>query len=115
MSKKGVELPVNVLVIIAIAVIVLLGLIVLLSFGTAGANPILISLDKGPACQQYNCGAEKTVGDVLVKRDITGDGKIDSDDSIGELCKSSGSCVDATSETQVQAWCGCQAKPAETA
>lgn len=113
MSKhKGVELPVNVLVIIAIAVIVLLGLIVLLSFGTAGANPILITLDKGPACQQYNCGASTTVDQVLVKRDITGDGKVDSDDTIGALCKSAGSCVDPTSETQVQAWCGCQVKPA---
>lgn len=109
-KQKGVELPVNVLVIIAIAVIVLLGLIVLLSFGTAGANPILIALDKGPACQQYNCGASATADSILVKRDISGDGKVDTDDNLAKLCSSSGSCSAAATEAEVQAWCGCQAK-----
>ncbi len=47
---KGIELPVNVLVIVAIAVIVLIGLIVLLGAGLLGANPIFIELEKANAC-----------------------------------------------------------------
>ena len=55
---KGIELPVNVLVIVAIAVIVLIGLIVLLAAGIGGANPIFIELEKASACNSLRQSAD---------------------------------------------------------
>lgn len=51
---KGIELPINVLVIIAIAVLVLLGLVaIFISASTSGINPIFVLLYKGEACSAW--------------------------------------------------------------
>ncbi len=57
-NLKGVELPVNVLVILAIAVIVLLGLILLYVISTSGPNNFLAEL----AAKNKACGKIKTEG-----------------------------------------------------
>jgi flagellar basal body-associated protein FliL len=57
MAKKGIELPVNVLVIIVIAVMVLIALAALVAMGVVTATPIQIAAEKGGACARYSCGA----------------------------------------------------------
>ncbi len=47
---KGIELPVNVLIIVAIGVIVLIGLVVLLGIGIGGVNPAIVELQSSKAC-----------------------------------------------------------------
>jgi len=47
---KGIELPVNVLILVAIGVIVLIGLVVLLGVGIGGINPAIVELQSAKAC-----------------------------------------------------------------
>jgi hypothetical protein len=53
---KGIELPVNVLVIIVIAVLVLLALGAVLAMGTSALAPIQVLFTRTNACSQYACG-----------------------------------------------------------
>jgi hypothetical protein len=75
---KGIELPVNVMVIIAIAVIVLLGLVALFTFGIRSGVPLQIQLEKGTACTSLvNSGCADTSPDNIdLSIDVTGDGKV---------------------------------------
>ncbi len=61
---KGVELPINVLVVVAIAVIVLLGLVALYTSGFIGSSAgISLTAAKNNACSQLlqrNCGTTNT-------------------------------------------------------
>lgn len=56
---KGIELPINVLIFVAIGVIVLIGLIVLLGIGIGGVSPVIVESEKTIACNTlvntYNC------------------------------------------------------------
>lgn len=77
---KGVELPINILVIVAIAVIVLLGLVALYFTGfgpfsaTAGQEAI-----KNQACTDLNprAGCTDDPSSVWVNYDVNDDGSID--------------------------------------
>ena len=89
-AVKGVELPINILVIVAIAVIVLLGLVALYFIGfnpfstTAGLEGI-----KNKACQALvqtnNCGVSTTT--IQANYDVDGDGAIDiTNDNLLAFC-----------------------------
>lgn len=86
---KGIELPVNVLVIIAIAVLVLLGMIALYTSGILSLQPVEVANLKNSACLQLadkGCLATNTET-TLVPKDITGDGIIDNSDNFQTLCE----------------------------
>lgn len=81
---KGIELPINILVVVAIAVIVLLGLVALffVGFGPFGQQ-IAINAAKNKACANYTTGTPACTKDLTtmpVDFDVSGDGKIDSSD-----------------------------------
>ncbi len=91
---KGVELPVNVLVIISIAVLVMLGLIALYLASTPGGASINIRTATSVACSQLinqgGCDKDKFTtledfSDILVGVDVGGDGDI-SNDNLEILC-----------------------------
>ena len=77
---KGVELPINILVIVAIAVIVLLGLVALYFTGfgpfsaTAGIEAV-----KNQACTELNprAGCTQSTDSIAVGYDVDGDGTVD--------------------------------------
>lgn len=76
---KGIELPVNVLVIIAVAVIVLLGVIALYMSGFIGSTPALnmnVAWNQGCASVVRNCAGTAIGTDIAVNYDVNGDGKI---------------------------------------
>jgi hypothetical protein len=86
---KGIELPVNVLVIIVIAVLVLIALATLVATGVLSMRPVQIQMEKNSACSSIVVGG--CTGDpskVRVNIDITGDGKIDASDTFDKLCSS---------------------------
>lgn len=103
---KGVELPINVLVIVAIAVIVLLGLIALyfLGFGPfselAGRESI-----KNNACVQYNQGGcTKSTKLQSVNYDVDKDGTITpAEDNLYTLATTYYGCTDDTTTTADEA------------
>ena len=88
---KGVELHVNVLVIISIAVLVMLGLIALYVTGIIGAAPLQVQLAKNAACSELiNRGCQVTdPATVLIKNDINGDTTVDENDNLQALCEKS--------------------------
>jgi cytochrome c-type biogenesis protein CcmE len=108
MAKKGIELPVNVMVIIAIAVIVLLGLVALFTFGIRSGVPLQVQLEKGTACTSLvNRGCVETApSDVDVSIDVTDDGKVvKGEDTLQKLCdKYFGTSTDAVKCKRV---CSC--------
>ena len=106
--KKGVELPINILVIVAIAVIVLLGLVALYFVGfnpfstTAGLEGI-----KNKACQELvqtnNCGVDTSI--ITVNYDVDGDGSIILvNDNLETFCAKFYS---RTTEAACKALCSC--------
>jgi len=113
---KGVELPINILVVVAIAVIVLLGLVALYFIGynpfagTAGLEGI-----KNDACRQYvqghNCGQDATnVTGILVSNyDANGDGAIVGGTTFGAWGAGTNCGTTATtSEDNLASICQCQ-------
>ena len=80
---KGIELPVNVLVIIAIAVLVLLGLVALYVASLQGIGPLAVMTAKGSACSELiNRVCETTDPEnIYLGVDITVDGKVDTTDN----------------------------------
>jgi hypothetical protein len=104
---KGVELPINILVIVAIAVIVLLGLVALYFVGfnpfstTAGLEGI-----KNKACQDLvqtnNCGVSTTT--IQVNYDVNGDDVVGSTDTLDLLCSKYYS---RTTEAACKGLCSC--------
>ncbi len=76
---KGIELPINVLVIVALAVIVLLGMIALYMAGTSGPiGSIALGAAKQSGCAKLlnsnNCGVDPDY--IGVNFDVDGDGMI---------------------------------------
>ncbi len=61
---KGIELPVNVLIIVAIGVIVLIGLVGLLGIGIGGVNPVLVQAEIMNDCavlrDSFQCSSSST-------------------------------------------------------
>jgi hypothetical protein len=109
---KGIELPINVLVIIVIAVIVLLGIIAVYFAGwTPFAQSSGVDAVKNAGCRMvvYNCSIEldtilfdgSNIG--LPTYDVNDDGIYDSDDNMEELCRIH---FDAD-PTQCAKLCGC--------
>ena len=115
-NMKGIELPVNVLVIIAIAVLVLLGLIVIFSFAIGGASPIQVMLEKGPACQKYgapnDCAGEGAISPNSITVNIDANHNGEKDDTIFNLCEVDNGCTkeqaETKDETALKKWCGCK-------
>ena len=117
---KGVELPINILVVVAIAIIVLLGLVALYF---VGYNPFasVASLEgiKNDACRQYvqghNCGQDGTVvTDILVTNfDANGDGTISGVATFGAWgvatnCEATRGLAAITSADNLASICQCQ-------
>ncbi len=106
-AVKGVELPINILVIVAIAVIVLLGLVALYFVGfnpfstTAGLEGI-----KNKACQTLvqtnNCGVLTST--IQVNYDVNDDSQVTAADTLDLLCSNFYS---RTSEAACKGLCSC--------
>jgi len=86
---KGLELPVNVLVIVAVAVIVLLGIVGLYFAGfLPGSKQIALVSAKNNACSELinrGCGTTNATS-IYVNYDVNGDGSIDTQDTLLLLC-----------------------------
>jgi hypothetical protein len=103
---KGIELPINVLVIVSIAVIVLLGLVVLyfIGFNPFSGSITLTSL-KNIGCSNftlsYNCGnsAIKTTTGIILPVNTYGIA------TLSDLCTQK---FGAPTESQCRTVCGCQ-------
>src|SRR3972149_6967921 len=96
-NMKGVELPINVLVIVAIAVIVLLGLVALYLAGFSPFSYIAgLEAVKNAACSQLNRGGGCSLdpAQIWVNYDANKDGGIDANetavedntDTLDQLC-----------------------------
>jgi hypothetical protein len=95
---KGVELPINVLVIIVIAVIVLLAIVAVYFAGwTPYASSAGVDAIKNDACRKmsYDCSKDPTTIEIT-NFDVDGDGSsgvdasgapIDTGDNLQELCE----------------------------
>lgn len=113
---KGVELPVNVLVIVAVAVLVLLGLITLFMtvFGGGGAT-ITLGAVKQQACAELlnaaeGCGAADP-GAITVQYDADRSGTVDDSDTLQELCENYYGC-DSDDKACCRRVCACPQIPA---
>jgi len=102
---KGVELPINILVVVAIAVIVLLGLVALYFIGFspfAGATGL--EGIKNEACRQYvqnkNCAGAVTAV-TIPNYDADGDTTID--EGSGWV-----TCADPATQDNLMSLCACQ-------
>ncbi len=111
---KGIELPVNMLVIIAIAVLVLLGLVGMYMAGMLGGGPpMTIQAAKAAACaQMMNEQCNRNPADYHVNYDANGDTKVDSKDNLQLLCNNNLGCgSEATDNAKLvcckQRVCGC--------
>jgi hypothetical protein len=104
--SKAITLPVNILVIVAIAVIVLMGLIAI--YGV-GFNPFSSAINlesmKNVACRKISFSACKiNAADITVNFDANKDGATDNSDTFLELCKNFFGRSDELSCKQL---CGC--------
>lgn len=95
---KGIELPINVLIFVAIGVIVLIGLVVLLGTGVGGISPILVEAEKTSACgvlvNTYKC-SQSTSSITLDNPKKIG---LPEGASLSDLCKKYKSCGSAASQ-----------------
>jgi len=105
MAKKGIELPVNVLVIIVIAVMVLIALAALVAMGVISALPIQIAAAKGGACAQFSCGAVAASNvDVNINLGNSPEGT-PFPRTLAGMCMYDKRCTAGT-DTEVKAYCG---------
>ncbi|MBU5575367.1 MAG: hypothetical protein QXF15_03460 [Candidatus Aenigmatarchaeota archaeon] len=114
---KGIELPINILVIIAMAVIVLLGLSALYMGGFGqGAGGIGLESAKSAACQQLlrsgQCGNAGYPGTIKTPGfDANKDGNLDDKDTLQALCENYYGCSGKTGYDFVECCnkrvCGC--------
>ncbi len=87
---KGVEMPINILVIVIIAIIVLTAMVVIFSgVWSSGSGTIGLETAKSNACQiLITMGCDTDPESVPVNNfDSNGDTKKDSNDNLAELCK----------------------------
>jgi len=114
---KGIELPINILVVIAVAIIVLLGVIALYFSGFMGPAGVISSESaKNAACQRVmrNPAGCVTVdpSTILLDGSIAGvpgfdadnDGDVDADDDLLDLCQNY---FGATTKSDCRKLCGC--------
>ncbi len=111
---KGIELPINILVVIAVAVIVLLGVIALY-FGGFIKPAELINQEaaKSKYCalvmrDPIGCATVSTAGIGVTDFDTNGDGVIDAADTLQALCETYYN-VAAGDEAACRRTCGCAA------
>jgi hypothetical protein len=102
---KGMELPVNVLVIIVIAVIVLIALVALVAMGILTLEPVNAWLAQGRACSLWKCGE---FGQTPAGITVTGVSEVT---NLGQLCDKYGPCTDANDLEGVKKYCGCATLP----
>ena len=114
--SKALELPVNVLVIIAVAVIALLAVIVLFYSGYSSSQKITLDAAKSQACHQWiESGCSITSSDILIKNfDVDSDGNINTDSNpfsdVGDNLTELGSkYYQTSSEANLKDLCGCTA------
>lgn len=94
-NMKGIELPVNVLVIIAIAVLVMLGMIALYVAGILPAGQINEFSSMTEACGQLKGGSppcSTSTKTIDINWDADKNGNIDSSDSLFDYCTNWKSC-----------------------
>ena len=106
---KGIELPINVLVIVAIAVIVLLGMVALYFAGWPSIQrPISYEAVKSTACDELirtGCGDTEAIG--IANFDVDGSGTMgDSGDTLQALCEEYYG-VEADDQVGCRLKCGC--------
>lgn len=95
---KGIELPVNVLVIIAVAVLVMLALVAMYMAGTQGAGPMAALAAKNTACGQLlNQQCDVNPNTLSVNYDANANGQIKfvndaSGDNLQVLCNKNFGC-----------------------
>jgi len=94
---KGVELPVNVLVIIVIAVLVLIALATLVASGILSLTPVQVMLEKNTACAKYACGEGDSNPNVNVN--------IGADKTLKGLCVYEKRCTAGSED--LNKYCGC--------
>jgi len=95
---KGIELPVNILIIIAIAVIVLIALIAMFypAF-VSGGKTVSLDVARSQACRSlvegYRCDTTTVLANIIVNKfDVDKDGSVndigtsDADDNLDNLC-----------------------------
>jgi len=109
---KGIELPINVLIIVVVAVIVLLGIIAVYFTGwfpfaqTAGVDAV-----KNAGCRMVIYDCDKDLSTIvfdgsmagLPTFDVTGEGTYDYNDNLAELCR----IYYEADETKCAEICGC--------
>jgi hypothetical protein len=85
---KGIELPINILVIVAVAIIVLLGVIALFySSWFTGTAPVSLEAAKSQSCNAMSrAGCNASPSDISVNYDANKDGTIDGGDTLDQLC-----------------------------
>ena len=99
---KGIELPINILVIVAIAVIVLLGMVALYFAGWSPfSGSVGVESVKNAACINYtrnnDCSPDPST--VNINYDVNGDGAVDAADTLQGFadgfygCSGSANCV----------------------
>jgi hypothetical protein len=102
---KGIELPVNVLVVIVIAVLVLIALATLVATGILSLTPVQAMLEKNTACASYACGAIPA-SSVTINVDVDGDPN--SPDTLEDLCIYEKRCTEGSvTEADIKRYCGC--------
>jgi len=86
---KGVELPINVLVIIAIAVLVMLGLVALYLAAQSSIVPTVSISTQQAACQELlNKGCDTFLpSSIIMNVDVNNDGKKDMSDNLQAYCE----------------------------
>ncbi len=102
--RKGIELPINTLIILAVVIIVLLFLVgIFLTGGTSAGDVFAMQAAKNKACQGVvtNCAGADTSA-ISVDYDVGGD-KDTSNNNLLELCKKLG----ASDDTACKRLCGC--------
>ena len=100
------ELPINVLVIVVIAVIVLLGVVAVYFTGwTPYASSAGIDAIKNDACRKMSYDCSKDPTDIKITNfDVDGDDDIDTDDNLLTMCTMH---YDTGTVEQCKALCGC--------
>lgn len=107
---KGVELPINVLVIVAIAVLVMLGLVALYMAGASGWGPLAEWIAVNNACSELKTAtaggcATGDTGNVKINWDTDGDTKFTDADTLRAYCDNKGGEAAYQDDNDREAWC----------